>query len=322
MKLFAALAATAALTLATSALATPAHAQFFGPGVDNNTVIGGLAGAGIGGAIGSNIAGSGNRDEGTAIGALVGGLAGAAIGNARSDYYGNPYAGRLNPGFNTRTVFGTAAGAGIGGVIGSNLAGSGVREEGTAIGALIGGIAGYALSDNTGAFSGRPRYQRGFQGVQPYGAPIYPPQQFAAPQFATQQFATQPFATQPFATQPFAQPLAAPTFISGPVAAPVAAPVTRFGPAPLVNVQPAPLLAPSQQFGGFVDGGTFANTTTTYVQSAPVRTVTQIPLVASRTTHHYSHTAPQPIGGLAHGERVVGYSAGCFNSCAPCNTGC
>ena len=162
----------AILTLALPALAfaAPAHAQFFGPTVDNNTVIGGLAGAGIGGAIGSNIAGSGNRDEGTAIGALIGGLAGAGIGNRRSNFYGNPYAGSYNPGFSGGNLIGTAIGAGLGGAIGSNLAGSGVREEGTALGALIGGVAGYAISNRRAGGS-----WNGYGGGYGYNAPAYAP---------------------------------------------------------------------------------------------------------------------------------------------------
>ena len=163
-----------ALTLPALAIAAPAHAQFFGSTVDNNTVIGGLAGAGIGGAIGSNIAGSGNRDEGTAIGALIGGLAGAGIGNRRSNFYGNPYAGSYNPGFNGRNLLGTAVGVGLGGAIGSNLAGSGVREEGTALGALIGGVAGYALSNRRagGAWNGYGGYGYDAPAYAPVGGPV------------------------------------------------------------------------------------------------------------------------------------------------------
>ncbi|MEP6342804.1 MAG: glycine zipper domain-containing protein [Maricaulaceae bacterium] len=135
----------AALTL-TLALSTTANAQLFG-GFDNNTVLAGGAGAGLGAVIGRQIAPRGNRTEGAAIGALVGGLGGAAYGNQKSRYGGNPYAGQFNPGFNGRNLIGTGAGAALGGVIGSNIAGRGQRQEGTAIGAVLGGAAGYALAN-------------------------------------------------------------------------------------------------------------------------------------------------------------------------------
>ncbi|ANU06739.1 glycine zipper 2TM domain-containing protein [Paraurantiacibacter namhicola] len=48
----------------------------------SGTLIGGLAGAAVGGVIGNRVAGRGDRLGGTLIGAGVGGLAGAAIGNA------------------------------------------------------------------------------------------------------------------------------------------------------------------------------------------------------------------------------------------------
>ena len=78
-----------------------AQAQLFG-GLDNGTLLGGAAGAGLGGVIGSNLAGSGVQDEGTAIGAVLGGLAGASFANSRSNFGGNPFAGQFNPGFNGR----------------------------------------------------------------------------------------------------------------------------------------------------------------------------------------------------------------------------
>jgi len=151
-------------TVAVAAMAfvpATAQAQLFG-GLDNNTLLGGTVGAGLGGAIGSNLAGSGQRDEGTAIGAALGGLAGAAYANSRSNYYGNPYAGQFNPGFNGRNLAGAGIGAGLGGVIGSNLAGSGVRQEGTAIGAVLGGAAGYALANRGSSRYGGVGPQGGF----------------------------------------------------------------------------------------------------------------------------------------------------------------
>jgi outer membrane lipoprotein SlyB len=275
------------LSVATAALAfsAPAHAQFLGGGFDNSTVLGGLAGAGLGGALGSNIAGSGNRDEGTAIGALVGGLAGAAYGNSRSNYSGNPYAGQFNPGFSGQSFLGTAVGAGLGGALGSNLAGSGQRQEGTAIGALIGGVAGYALSDNRGAFSGRG-----------YNQPAY----------------------------------SQPAYGYGGGYAPVARPVQpapvynyNYGAPALINVQRAPLPVAAPVFGGYVNGGTYANTRTVYVPRAPrvepityaapnLRLSGPLPTVPSTTHHYYSN---QTVSGLNRGERVVGYSSGCYSSC-------
>ena len=145
---------TSTAVAALVALPVTAQAQFFGSGFDNSSVLGGLAGAGIGGALGSNLAGSGNRDEGTAIGAALGGLAGVGFGNSRSRYGNNPFAGSFNPGFTGNSLLGTGAGAAVGCVIGSNLAGSGVRQEGTAIGAVLGGLAGYGLANRGGQNAG------------------------------------------------------------------------------------------------------------------------------------------------------------------------
>lgn len=161
MKFLFSTAAIAALAL----VPATASAQLFG-GLDNNTVLGGTVGAGLGGVIGSQLAPSGNRTEGSAIGAVVGGLAGAAYGNSRSNFDGNPYAGQFNPGFNGQNLAGTAIGAGLGGVIGSNLAGSGQREEGTAIGAVLGGLAGYSIANgrSNARYGGAPGYNGGFAG--------------------------------------------------------------------------------------------------------------------------------------------------------------
>ena len=164
MKHFKTAAVALILALAGS---TTANAQLFG-GLDNNTVLAGGAGAGLGALAGSRIAPRGNRTEGAAIGALVGGLGGAAYGNSQSRFSGNPYAGQFNPGFNGRNLLGTGAGAVVGGAIGSNIAGSGRRQEGTAIGAVIGGAAGYALAN---------RSQQQQIGSQQFGGQ----QQFAQP---------------------------------------------------------------------------------------------------------------------------------------------
>ncbi len=57
-------------------------------------------------------------------------------------------------------------GATLGGVLGSQLAGSGARTEGSAIGAVLGGLAGSALSSNRSNYYGGyvPAYGRGFGG--------------------------------------------------------------------------------------------------------------------------------------------------------------
>ena len=157
-----------ATLLAMALLPTLAQAQLIG-NLDNSTLLGGAVGAGLGGVIGSNIAPNGQGDEYTAIGAVAGGLAGAAYGNSRSTYAGNPYAGQFNPGFNGRNLAGTAIGAGIGGAIGSNLAGSGQRQEGTAIGAVLGGVAGYSLANRTA----QPRYNGPTYTGNIYGGSTY-----------------------------------------------------------------------------------------------------------------------------------------------------
>ncbi len=66
-------------------------------------VVGGLLGAVVGGVIGSQVAGDGQRTEGSAVGAVLGGLAGVALGDEsvdcdkrrqeryRSGYYENGY---------------------------------------------------------------------------------------------------------------------------------------------------------------------------------------------------------------------------------------
>lgn len=158
----------AATLLALGLLPASAQAQLIG-NLDNSTLLGGAVGAGLGGVIGSNIAPNGQGDEYTAIGAVAGGLAGAAYGNSRSTYAGNPYAGQFNPGFNGRNLVGTAIGAGVGGAIGSNLAGSGQRQEGTAIGAVLGGVAGYSLANRTA----RPRYNGPAYSGNVYGGGTY-----------------------------------------------------------------------------------------------------------------------------------------------------
>jgi hypothetical protein len=253
------------LTVAASALLlapATAHAQLFG-GFDNSTVLGGLTGAGIGGAIGSNLAGSGNRDEGTAIGAALGGLAGAAYGNSRSNYYGNPYAGSFNPGFSGNSLLGTAIGAGIGGAIGSNLAGSGVRQEGTAIGAVLGGLAGNALTS-------RSRYgNSGFGGNAGFGAPAFGAPGFGAPAFGG--------GFVPPSYGPAFPPVGLPPVGLPPIGLPPM-PAPQFG----ATLPPIPMGGTSLIPGGFVEAGTFANTTTILppAMPAPIPTFVSAPAPA------------------------------------------
>ena len=140
-------AAIAALSLAPAT----AQAQVFPNNFDGDTLAGGLIGAGVGGAIGSNLAGGGVQDEGTAIGAALGGLAGANIANSRR---GGGYGGGLLHGQSGRNLAGVGLGALAGGAIGSNLAGGGVQDEGTAIGAVLGGLAGYGLANRGNGVSG------------------------------------------------------------------------------------------------------------------------------------------------------------------------
>lgn len=111
MKILSLSVAAAALLLTPTA----ANAQFFG-GFGNSSAFGGLAGAGIGGAIGSNVAGSGNRTEGALIGAALGGLAGSALTSQPSRYGnsgfgGNGFAGN---GFGAGSHFGNIHPAGFG----------------------------------------------------------------------------------------------------------------------------------------------------------------------------------------------------------------
>lgn len=70
------------------------------------------------------------------------------------------------------TVLGSAIGAGLGGALGSNLAGSGQRQEGTAIGAALGGVAGYALSNQGQGQRYAP--VPGYGGPVAYGQPALP----------------------------------------------------------------------------------------------------------------------------------------------------
>ena len=92
MKFF--ITATALITAA-SMMPTTAMANSFGSEYnaherckkdeDNRQVLGGLAGAVIGGVVGSQVSGNGARTEGSAIGAVVGGLAGVGLADKTVD---------------------------------------------------------------------------------------------------------------------------------------------------------------------------------------------------------------------------------------------
>ena len=93
-----------------------ANAQMF----DRNVLIG----AGLGGVIGSNLAGGGVQDEGTAIGAVLGGLAGAAYSNKSSRYGG--YSSGYNYGGGSGYGYNSGFQGGLGGqpYFGGNYGGS------------------------------------------------------------------------------------------------------------------------------------------------------------------------------------------------------
>lgn len=228
-------------TLSMTALAaammmpTAASAQMFGGNnFNSNTLIGAVAG----GALGSNLAGSGVQQEGTAIGAVLGGLAANAYTNRGSSRYGGGYPayGRTN----NSGLMGAGIGALAGGVLGSNLAGSGVQQEGTAIGAVVGGLVGYGLTNRSNGYNnygGSSRYGYTPPSYGTFGGnivappPMPAPMPFPAPQYIpSQQFVSQTY-TMPSTTRHVYHP-----------AAPVA-PVTRIShvyhaaptPAPIIN---------------------------------------------------------------------------------------
>ena len=304
-------------TVAVAAMAfvpATAQAQLFG-GLDNGTLLGGTVCAGLGGAIGSNLAGAGQRDEGTAIGAALGGLAGAAYGNSRSNYFGNPFAGQFNPGFNGNNLLGAGIGAGIGGAIGSNLAGSGVRQEGTAIGALLGGVAGYALSNRSSRYGGvGPQGGFGVGGLPggipgggfgPAGPGFVGGPAFGAPSFGGPGLPMAPIMSGP-------QFVPSGQFISGPVM-----PVTRF-------VQPAPrpviLSQPRTVYTAPVSTGITYAAPNVRLAGPPIRptvvrrTITVQPSPVVRAQRVMAEPADCPAGTTMQSdgsclERTVSYTA-------------
>ena len=100
----------------------------------------------------------------------------------------NGYAHRHQSQNNTSQVVGGLAGAVIGGVLGSNLAGTGVQDEGTALGAVAGAVIGSQLAgghSNQGYYNqgsyGHSQYGQGYYqqpqtyySGQTYGQPVYP----------------------------------------------------------------------------------------------------------------------------------------------------
>ncbi len=83
---------------------------------------------------------------------------------AASTAFAAPASAQFGGGLDGDGLLGAAIGAGIGGVIGSNLAAGDVQQEGTALGAVLGGVAGYAI-----ASGGNDRGYRGHS----YGGPGY-----------------------------------------------------------------------------------------------------------------------------------------------------
>jgi len=72
--------------------------------------------------------------------------------------------------FDGNNLLGTAIGAGIGGALGSNIAGGGVQDEGTAIGAVVGGLLGYGIANRSRSGNYGPYYGSGYQGASRYGS--------------------------------------------------------------------------------------------------------------------------------------------------------
>ena len=77
---------------------------------NNDQLVGGAIGAVLGGVIGSEVAGRGNRTEGAVVGALLGGVTGAAIAdngnNRRFNNRGFSSRRGFNSGFGSRNSYG------------------------------------------------------------------------------------------------------------------------------------------------------------------------------------------------------------------------
>lgn len=162
MKFFTTATAIAALLC----VPATAHAQF-----DGRTLVGGAIGAGIGGVIGSNLAGGGVQDEGTAIGAVLGGLAGASIANRTRSNYGNYYGG--GHGYGHGNAYGGGYGYAGRSRYGSGYSyGSGHSYGGGHSGHGYGGGYGYGGGNVGGGFA-------------PVSAPVYPTYYAPSGQYVT-----------------------------------------------------------------------------------------------------------------------------------------
>ncbi len=83
-----------------------------------------------------------------------------------------PASAQIYGGNGGKTLLGAGIGTGLGGILGSNLAGTGVQQEGTAIGAVLGGIAGAAIANRNANRSPRLRSSR-YGGFMPSYGPGY-----------------------------------------------------------------------------------------------------------------------------------------------------
>jgi len=165
-------AAIAAMTL----IPATASAQF--GGVNTNSLFGGTVGAGLGGVVGSQIAGSGNRTEGAVIGAVVGGLAGSTFANSQSNQFNNGFNGRSNARYSSGGF------VPAGGFTGVPVNGGFVPASG--FGAPVGG--GFVPA---GGFVGAPGGFVGAPGA--FGAPTaFPPAPLPSTSFSSGGFVSGP----------------------------------------------------------------------------------------------------------------------------------
>ena len=86
-----------------------------------------------------------NFKLGFAIAAVIT-VAAAPIASAHDNGYNHRHQGSQSNG--DQQLVGGAIGAVVGGVLGSQVAGSGARTEGSVLGAVIGGVAGAAIAGN------------------------------------------------------------------------------------------------------------------------------------------------------------------------------
>ncbi len=93
-----------------------------------------------------------NFKLGFAIAAVIT-VAAAPIASAHDNGYNHSHQSRSN---GDQQLVGGAVGAVLGGVLGSQVAGSGARTEGSVLGAVLGGVAGAAIAGN--GSNGRRHY--------------------------------------------------------------------------------------------------------------------------------------------------------------------